>query len=44
MSAPIALVATAVEPGSVLTRAFLENARHAGIDDVLHKPPAPPDP
>ncbi|ASL11892.1 LysR family transcriptional regulator [Mycobacterium intracellulare subsp. chimaera] len=44
VSAPIALVATAVEPGSVLTRAFLENARHAGIDDVLHKPPAPPDP
>lgn len=38
VSAPIALVTTAAEPGSVLTRAFLQAAQDAGIDDVLHKP------
>lgn len=41
VSALIALVTTAVEPGSVLTRAFLQTAQNAGIEDVLHRPIVP---
>ncbi|GAB5003029.1 hypothetical protein MAHJHV63_50870 [Mycobacterium avium subsp. hominissuis] len=37
VTATVALVTSATEPGSVLTRAVCTNARGAGINDVLRK-------
>lgn len=41
VTARIALVTDAVEPGSVLTRALMRTAQNAGIDAALHAPPSP---
>jgi DNA-binding transcriptional LysR family regulator len=41
VTAVVALVTDAAEPGSVLARALTETARHAGIDRVLGGPSTP---